>query len=148
MKKTLIILLITLVFATVQAQTDNPLKQGMPNTTILPNGEVIYDLTGEWDAVIDNGYLGVDKDVIKITQEGNKFVGIKLIGNRWIGKDQEFIKGELEKDSIKSPYRNVYGHGWKPSNTEILDGGNKIVYEQELIKDNLPSRITLIRKKF
>jgi hypothetical protein len=50
MKRILIILLIGFVFTSVYAQIDNPLKQGMPNTVTLSNGEVIYDLNGEWNS--------------------------------------------------------------------------------------------------
>jgi len=55
MKRILIIVIIGFVFSTVQAQMDNPLKEGMPNTLKLPSGEVIYDLNGEWDAFYDDG---------------------------------------------------------------------------------------------
>ena len=56
------------------------LKPGMPNTITLPNGEVVYDLNGEWDAVYDvtSTYRTDDtqssKDIVRITQEGNKFL--------------------------------------------------------------------------
>ena len=55
MKRILIILLIGFVFTSVYAQMDNPLKQRMPNTVTMSNGEVIYDLQGEWDAFAE-GY--------------------------------------------------------------------------------------------
>ena len=45
--------IISFVFATVQAQMDNPLKDGMPNTVTLSNGEVVYDLNGEWDSLVE-----------------------------------------------------------------------------------------------
>ena len=97
MKKTLIIFLITFVSSIVQAQMENPLKAGMPNTVTLSSGEVVYDLNGEWDDVFDNDYLGGSKDIIKITQVGNKFIGIALIGNQNIEKNKEILNGELEK---------------------------------------------------
>ena len=53
MKRILIIFIISFVFATVQAQMDNPLKDGMPNTVMLSNGEVVYDLNGEWDSLVE-----------------------------------------------------------------------------------------------
>jgi len=53
MKRILIILIIGFVFATIQAQMDNPLKKGMPNTVTLSTGDVVYDLNGEWDAVYE-----------------------------------------------------------------------------------------------
>ena len=54
MKRVLIILLIGFVFTSVHAQMGNPLKHGMPNTVTLSNGEVIYDLQGEWEAIAED----------------------------------------------------------------------------------------------
>jgi len=70
------------------------LKPGMPNTITLPNGEVVYDLNGEWDAVydVDRRRWGrgetreSSKDIVRITQEGNQFVGITRNGKRRIRK--------------------------------------------------------------
>ena len=35
------------------------LKPGMANTVSLADGSVVYDLSGEWDAVIDNKQFGI-----------------------------------------------------------------------------------------
>ena len=126
MKKILFISIILLAATTTHAQMENPLKQGMPNTVTLSNGEVIYGLSGEWDAVYDNYmYGGISEDIIKITKQGNKFVGIKLIGNMWSGKGSEDIKGELEKDGFKSIYTWT-PEGWIPSTVKIWEKCNKI----------------------
>ena len=110
------------------------------------NAGPAYNLTGEWDAVYDNKRLGINKDVVKITQEGNKFVGIKLIGNQWVGKGKETIKGELEGDDFKSIYGYNQANGWEPSTGKILDGGNKIVEEQFIEGFNYTAVMTLTRK--
>lgn len=69
---------------------DNPLRDGMPNTVKLPSGEVIYDLTGEWEAVYDTGGWGTLNDTVKIIQNDNQFVGIYLIKGDWlVGKNEE-----------------------------------------------------------
>ena len=121
MKKILMALILGLVFTAAYAQMDNPLKQGMPNTVTLSNGEVIYDLSGEWDAIYDNkGYGGINKDIVKITQKGNEFVGIKLIGNQWMPKGSETVKGVLEKDGFKSLNTNSYSDGWTPVLSSFL----------------------------
>jgi hypothetical protein len=92
-----------LVFAVAYAQMDNPLKQGMPNTVTLSNGEVIYDLRGKWDAIYEaREFRWISKDIVKITQKGNEFVGIKLVGSGAVPKGSKTIKGELEKDGFKS----------------------------------------------
>lgn len=116
------------------------LKPGMPNTITLPNGEVVYDLNGEWEAVYDLAARwggGIEqressKDIVRITQEGNQFVGVKLIGDQWVGKNQEAVKGELEENGFKKVH--AFAHDtrqsraiWVPSKGKISEDGNKIV---------------------
>jgi hypothetical protein len=144
MKKILIALILGLVFTAAYAQMDNPLKQGMPNTVTLSNGEVIFDLSGEWDAIYDNKESGgINKDIVKITQEGNKFVGIKLIGNQWFPKGSETIKGELEKNGFKSFHTNT-ASGWTSANAKIGEKCNKIVIETPSV--GITVDLTLTRK--
>ena len=142
----ILILSVILSVVLVTSSSADQLKPGMANTVTLADGNVVYDLNGEWDAIIDNDYFGVSKDVIKITQEGNKFVGIKLIGNQWVGKGEEVIKGELEGGGFKSYNSYNAKEGWQPSDGKILDGGNKIVDEQEIKSFNITCRMTLTRK--
>ena len=142
----LILSVILSVAFVVTFSNADQLKPGMANTVTLADGSVVYDLNGEWDAVIDNGRFGVSKDIIKITQEGNKIVGIKLIGNEWVGKGKEVIRGVLVGDGFKSYYSYNVKEGWQPSNGKILDGGNKIVEEQEIKSLNITCRMTLTRK--
>jgi len=124
---------------------DNPLKQGMPNTVTLPNDEVIYDLSGEWDAIYDNKeYGGINKDIVKITQKGNEFVGIKLIGNQRTPKGSETIKVELEKDGFKS-FSTYTVEGWTWATTvKIGEKCNKIEIETHVA--GITIDITLTRK--
>ena len=121
-----VFLLVFVSFSISQSQDIKKLKAGMPNTVTLSNGEVIYDLSGEWNAIYDNKAYGYDKDIVKITQQGNKFVGIKLIGNQWMGKGSKTIKGELEKDGFKSFFQNTYMDGWTPATVKIGEKCNKI----------------------
>ena len=144
MKKIIIALIFALVFTAVYAEEDNPLKQGMPNTVTLPNGEVIYDISGEWDAIYDNKeYGGINKDIVKITQKGNEFVGIKLIGNQWTPKDSETIKGELEKDGFKTFFTSIV-EGWTPATVMIGEKCNKIEIETPVMGTMIG--LTLTRK--
>ncbi len=148
MKRILIALILGLVFTVVYAQGDNPLKLGMPNTVALPNGEVIYDMSGEWDAIYDNKeYGGINKDIVKITQKGNEFVGIKLIGNQWSPKGSETIKGELHKDGLKSFFTKT-AIGWTPSTAKIGERGNKIEIKTPVstLTETVTVDITLTRK--
>lgn len=142
----ILILSVILSVALVTPSYADQLKPGMANTVTLADGSVVYDLNGEWDAVIDNGTSGISKDIIKITQEGNKFVGIKLIGNQWVGKGKETIRGELEGDGFKSLEGYTAAEGWLPCDGKILDGGNKIVDQSEVKSLKLSVVETLTRK--
>ena len=142
----ILILSVILSVALITPSNAEQLKPGMPNTVTLADGSVVYDLNGEWDAVIDNGRLGVSEDVIKITQEGNKFVGIKMIGNQWVGKGEESIKGELDGGGFKSFEGYTRTFGWLPCSAKVVDGGNKILEELEIEAANLTTTMTLTRK--
>jgi hypothetical protein len=124
----------------------NQLKSGSPNTVTLSNGEVIYDLNGEWDAIFDNKSYGKDEDIVKITQEGKKFVGIKLIGNQYVGKGEKTMRGELQGDGFKSIDGFSLAGGWQSNIGKISDGGNKIVLEQQIQVPKYISVVTLTRK--
>ena len=101
MKKVILALIIVLFSTTVHAQTASLLKEGMPNTSILPNGEVIYDLNGDWDVIYDSGGWGIYQDVVKITQTKTQFVGIYLLkGDALVGKNQEKIRGQIRGNVI------------------------------------------------
>jgi hypothetical protein len=146
MVRIIIALLITtalsVTFGSVaDAEMAKQLKPGMPNTITLPNGEVVYDLNGEWDAVyeltISRSFATGEakqssKDIVRITQEGSQFVGIKLIGDAWVGKNKEAVKGELEKNGFRKVHAVAYDMAdmraiWVPSKGEISEDGNKIV---------------------
>jgi hypothetical protein len=61
---------------------------------------VIWDLNGEWDALYDMG-MGIFTDIVRITQQGGSFVGVKMIGTVWVPKDAVSITGELDKNGFK-----------------------------------------------
>ena len=134
MKKIFSIAIIVLVITTVHAQMENPLKQGMPNTVTLSNGEVIYDLSGEWDAIYDSGYwAGTFNDIIKITQNDNQYVGVYLLkGDNLVGNNEEKIKGKIKSNVIDEVLFHdiididTMNRGWAPSKAEISKDGNEI----------------------
>ncbi len=134
MKKIIVIFLIGFVFSTVQAQMDNPLKEGMPNTVKLPSGEVIYDLNGEWDAVYDSGYwAGTFNDIIKITQNDNQYVGVYLLkGDNLVSQNEEKIRGKIKGNVIDEVFFNditdieTMNLIWAPCKAEISEDGNEI----------------------
>jgi hypothetical protein len=112
-------------------------------------GETI-DLNGEWDAVFAT-WMGRLKDTIKITQEGNKFVGIRLIGNVVEPKGSEAIKGELI-DQMFSQVSTLNYMGeekgksaWTDAQGVIIENGNKIVIQTYVFRDNMVT-VTMTRK--
>ena len=80
-------------------------SQGSKKTITLPNGEVVCDLNGEWDALYEGfgplQWVGKLKDMLKITQQGGSFVGIKMIGTAFVPKDAVSVKGELDKNGLR-----------------------------------------------
>ncbi len=139
MKKILLALLIVLVSTTVHAQMDNPLKAGMPNTLTLQNGEVIYDLNGDWDAVYDTGGWGSYEDVVRITQKEKMFAGIYLIkGDNLVGKNKEKIRGKIRDNVIDEVFFNdvidtaIMKLHWADAKAEISEDGNEIVIKRAL----------------
>jgi hypothetical protein len=122
--------------------------QGSKKTITLPSGEVVCDLNGEWDALYES--LGAWKwagnkdlkDVLKITQQGGSFVGVKTIGGGYVPKDAVSIKGELDKNGIKM-VRVVLmqGEDGEECKAQISEDGNKII-----IDGSKRVRVTLTRK--
>jgi hypothetical protein len=108
-------------------------------TVTLPNGEVILDMSGEWDSLMEfYGRMIVIppvSDILAITQEGKgtTFIGVKQIGSQWTPKGSESIKGELNKDGFKSVYAYIgdidESFGWAPCKWEISENGNKVVLD-------------------
>ena len=94
-----------------------------------------YDLNGEWDIVFDFGPFGIAKDIVKISQQGNTFVGVTLIGSQYISKGGEIIKGELIDKMISQVYshnhnQDTTGEGvWSDAQGVILEEGNKILIQ-------------------
>jgi hypothetical protein len=131
MKRTVIILIICFGFVTAQAQMDNPLKKGMPNTVTLSTGDVVYDISGEWDCLYESPGMKGFTIVIEITQEGKTFMGIRLQESPYWPKGTEAIKGELQGDGFKTVSINRADLGWTPCKWEISKNGNKILLNDE-----------------
>jgi len=144
MKKIIIALLLGFVFAAVQAQMDNPLKKGMPNTVTLSNGEVVYDLNGEWNSFVEAygpwKQYGTHRNIIKITQTGSSFVGILMMDDEWYSKGWVSIRAELDKSGFKK-VEMMTNLGTLESKGQISNDGNKII-----IDNGEKRRMTLTRK--
>jgi hypothetical protein len=144
MIRILIILIVCFVFGTVQAQMDTPLKKGMPNTVTLSNGEVVYDLNGEWNSFVESygpwSQYGNHRNIIKITQTGSSLVGILMMNDVYYSKGWEYIRAELDKSGFKK-VEFMTNLGILDSKGQISDDVNKII-----IDDGEKCRMTLTRK--
>jgi len=113
-------------------------------TVKLPNGAEVVDITGEWDAQIENygpwSSYGKYPNVIKITLEGNSFVGVRMKADDWHSPGSESFRGELDKDGIKN-LQLMTGMGPIDAKGQISKDGNKI-----MIDDGEKARSTLKRK--
>jgi hypothetical protein len=66
---------------------------------------VVCDLNGEWASLWQGRgeyqWAGRLTNVIKITQQGNAFEGIRMIDTPYVKKGTVVIEGELDKDGFK-----------------------------------------------
>jgi hypothetical protein len=135
-----IICLISLVIFISILHGQNPKK-----TITLPNGDVIHDLNGEWDMYLEHygnfSSYGSHTDIVKITQEGSSFEGIRMIGYSHHRKGAVSIKGELDKNGFKKVQLYYPMGGFLDSKGQISEDGNKMV-----IDEGTKIRVTYTRK--
>jgi hypothetical protein len=126
---------------TAQAQTEG---KKWKKTVTLPSGEVILDISGEWDVFVENygswSKYGSYPQKVNITQEGSSFVGTRMIDDPWNPRGKEAIRGELDKSGFKV-VKIMSAGGPLDSKGEISEDGNKMV-----IDASDKARLTLTRK--
>ena len=146
MKKTLpvlfALLLITAFFVYVsQAQV---LQKGSKNTMTLPNGDVIWDLNGEWDVLNENcgpwSQYGVYPNIHKITQTGSSIVGVLMLNDRWYPAGYQYVRGELAQTGFLKIKIDT-NLGTLDSRGQVSEDGNKMV-----IDDGEKFKMTFTRK--
>lgn len=119
-------------------------KPGALKTITLETGEVVPDLTGEWNAAIDNFgrfFRGPTSNVIKITQEGNLFKGVRMEAEAKRAKGTMFMQGEVDKDGFKSVYFIDLAARLLPCVGQISQDGREIK-----IDEGYSVRATLTRR--
>lgn len=147
MNRTLIalVLVFALLVTFTQVAITKTAEKGWEKTVTLPSGEVILDMSGEWDCFIEyqGMYSGLrsHKVTTEITQEGKTFLGVRLEDTPYWPKGTESIKGELQEDGFKTVYVNRSDVGWTPCKWEISENGNKILLDDERVL-----KLTLKRK--
>ena len=146
MKKLLLVLLavfvVTAFFIYVSQAQMSP--KGSKNTMTLSNGDVIWDLNGEWNAQIENygpwKEFGSYPQLMKITQQESSFIGIRMMDDPWNRKGSTSMRGDLDKGGFKNVYTVSVG-GVFNCNGQISEDGKKIVLD-----DGRKNRVTLTRK--
>ena len=125
-----ILCLVVMVFILFIAQSQTE-EQGWKKTITLPSGEVVCDLNGEWDLLwIGRGEafaMGRTQMPVKITQQGNSFIGIRMEGNEFVSKGSVSIEGELDKNGVK----RLFYHGNRQEGTyksKLSKNGNLIEF--------------------
>ena len=118
--------------------------QESKKTITLPNGEVVWDLNGEWDAFVERygsgSQYGSYPQLVKITQTGSSFVGIRMIEDPMNPKGKALVRGELDKSGFKKV--QITSLLWeRDSKGEISKDGNKMI-----IDNGVDSRVTLTRR--
>jgi hypothetical protein len=116
--------------AFAQAPKPAPMK-----TVKLANGDEVRDLTGEWDALIDNygewAEFGSYPNIIKMTLVGNSFRGIRLMDN---GPGEPPNSMIVKIDSEKNGFKHVMlseGTGLCSCSGKLSEDGNKIFLDLE-----------------
>ncbi len=110
-------------------------KSESPRTITLSNGEMVCDLNGEWNALYEHFgtcmHAGSWKAIVKVKQEGNRFVGIKLSGGNPVTIGQEVIRGELDQKGYKKG--EIYMPNWRlwaDCKGKIADSCKKIIMDE------------------
>jgi hypothetical protein len=139
MKKTSLppVLILSFIFTFASAAIAQMTAKGWEKTVTLPSGEVILNISGEWDEQSEGygpfSFLRLSPEILTITQEGTTFIAIKQIGSKWVPKGAETIKGELDKNGFKVVYSYMGladivdpSFVWEECQWEISEEGNKI----------------------
>jgi hypothetical protein len=112
----------------------------------LPSGETVWDLSGDWDAFLENygakARYGIYPNVFRITQTGSEFSAIRLKDNPPPSPGRAgspSLRGELAKTGFNKVW--IVDSGGVPweSKGQVSEDGKKIVIEAE------PHRVTLTR---
>ena len=132
MKKISLISVVTFVALVLLVSVGH--TQGPKKTITLPNGEVVCDLNGEWDALFhpygDWSEFEDQTDVLNITQKGATFFGVKKIGTTYVVKGEKSIIGELTKDGFKNVQVQT-GTGYVDCTCKMSEDRNKIILDAD-----------------
>jgi hypothetical protein len=113
----------------------------------LPNGDTVWDLNGDWDALIENlgpqVAFGTYPNVYRVTQTGSTFNAIRLKDNPPPATGRAgspSLLGELDKSGFKRVEIMTGSGARAPIKGQISEDGKKIV-----IEDGWSVKVTLTR---
>ena len=118
-----------------------------------------YDLSGDWDAIItktgteSSTEVINEKEIINISQQGDQFVGVRTIGGKFVGKNEEMIKGKLSYKMVHEVFIRyvsdpiTFGLSWADGRATITDDGTKIIIQSFIENTGYYESATLTRKK-
>jgi hypothetical protein len=138
-----------LCVATVLAWAGVAAAQAAPATpkVQLPNGETVWDLSGDWDALIENSGPnaagGTYPNVYRITQTGSALSAIRLRDTPPPSSGRagtQSLLGEIDKDGFKRVEIVTTSGARAPIKGQISEDGKKIV-----IEDGWSVKVTLTR---
>lgn len=114
----------------VSAQTSSP---NAMKTVKLPNGEVVYDLSGKWDVKAENygnyAYFGSYQQAYQINQEGKSFTAIRLQDSPppATGKaGSRSAQGEVDQSGIRKLELISGGGSPLSAKWQVSEDGNRI----------------------
>ena len=113
----------------------------------LPSGEAVWDLNGDWEALIENSGPnapgGTYPNVYRITQTGSAFSAIRLKDTPPPSSGRagtQSLLGELDKNGFKRVEIVTTSGARAPIKGQIGEDGKKIV-----IEDGWSVKVTLTR---
>jgi len=141
-KKTLLVLM---CFVSIILFASTSHGQGAKKTLTLPNGEVVFDLGGEWNVLMENygrlSFAGSYPQLVKVTQTGSAFAGIRMMDDPNNPKGAEAMRGELDKNGFKRVQMVSRLGGPIDAKGTISEDGNKMV-----IDNGVRAKATYTRK--
>jgi len=114
-------------------------------TIRLPNGEMVWDLNGEWDELTEfyGPWISArhHKQICRITQKGGSFTGVRMLDDKYNPKGSQNLRGELDESGIKKVQILTTTSGPIDAKGIISEGGNMII-----IDDGEKIKVTLMRR--
>ena len=103
--------------------------QNSEKTIKLDNSEVIHDLNGEWDVLVEPYYMKPWPQIWKITQKGAYFTAVRMMDDSWMKKGDKMLEGELLKNGIMKVTLSTQAWGFVETNGQISDDGKRIIID-------------------